>query len=428
MNNKSGLTSGSGSAICEGAKGGRIMKRFVIVGAGVAGHRAALELRRLDATAAITLLGDEAGLPYARPPLSKEFLTDAKGQSDILLESASSYSELNIDYMPATVVRSAAPERHSVLTADGKEITYDRLLLATGSRPRKLMDAGGRIHYLRTVEDASRLRAALRPGCRVTIIGGGFIGLEVAAAARAHGCRVTVLEAGPRLLNRGMPELLGNWVRDLHVGNGVEIILDARVKQILSTDWGGLRVYFNNASLEADVVVAGIGVLPNTEVAERAGLHVEDGIVVDMQCRTSVPDVFAAGEVTSYPLGGDGPNGRTESWKVAGDQAIVAAKMMAGFDASFRDQAWLWSDQFDTNIQFIGTHGRAARHVVRGDPASRRWTWIALDEYDRPLHAVAVNNGRDISMLRRAMSMRKALRLPAIPNPSDPFTPIQMAG
>lgn len=403
------------------------MKRFVIVGAGVAGHRAALELRRLDSAAVITLIGAEGGLPYARPPLSKEFFADAKKQSDILLESASSYAELNIDYMPATFVRSVAAERHSVLTANGKEIAYDRLLLATGSRPRKLIDTSERTHYLRTVKDASRLRAALRPGSHVVIIGGGFIGLEVAAAARARDCRVTVLEAGARLLNRGMPELLGNWLHDLHVSNGVKVMLGAEVKQIVPADRDGLRVHLNEASLEADVVVGGIGVMPNTELAECAGMHVEDGIVVDRHCQTSIPDIFAAGEVTSYPIGGEGPNGRTESWQVAGDQAIVAARMMAGIDASFRDQVWLWSDQFDANIQFVGAHGHAARHVVRGDPTSRRWTWIALDEYDRPLSAVAVNNGRDISMLRRALSTHRTLSLPAISNPSDPFAQIQMA-
>jgi NADPH-dependent 2,4-dienoyl-CoA reductase/sulfur reductase-like enzyme len=405
----------------------KTMKRFVIIGAGIAGHSAALELRRLEPAAAITLIGNETGLPYDRPPLSKEFLAGKKGLADIVLDSAPSYGELNIDYMPATTITSIDPERHKVLTAQGKEIAYDRLLLATGSRPRKLDDARGHVHYLRTVEDASRLRAALRPGSRVAIIGGGFIGLEVAAAARARDCRVTVMEAGTRLLNRGMPGLLGTWVHDLHVSNGVEIMLGAGVKQIVSTGVGGVRLSLNETSLDVDVALAGIGILPNTELAVRAGLHVEDGIVVDMHCRTSAEDVFAAGEVTSYPSAGDGPNRRTESWKTAADQAIVAASMMAGTDASYRDPPWLWSDQFDANIQCIGAQGPAARHVVRGDPTSRRWTWIALDEYDRPLQAVAVNNGRDISLLRRAISMRKALSLSAITNPFDPFPQIQLA-
>lgn len=387
---------------------------------------AALELRRLDSGAAITLIGDEAGPPYARPPLSKEFLANAQEHADILLDSASSHAELNIDYLPGTSVRLITPERHRVLIADGTEIPYDRLLLATGSRPRRLNDTGRLIHYLRTVEDASRLRAALQPGRRVAIIGGGFIGLEVAAAARDRACRVTVLEAGSGLLNRGMPELLGNWIHDLHVSKGVEIILGTAVKRIVPMDCGGARVYLDQASLEADVVVAGIGVIPNTELAEHAGLVVENGIVVDEQCRTSDSDVFAAGEVTSYPIRGDGPNVRTESWKVAGDQAIVAARAMAGIDDSFRDPAWLWSDQFDINIQFIGSYGRAARHVVHGDPASRRWTWIALDENDRPLNAVAVNNGRHISIIRRAMSTHKALRLPPAPDLSDPVAQIQI--
>jgi NADPH-dependent 2,4-dienoyl-CoA reductase/sulfur reductase-like enzyme len=373
----------------------KTMKRFVIIGAGIAGHSAALELRRLEPAAAITLIGNETGLPYDRPPLSKEFLAGKKGLADIVLDSAPSYGELNIDYMPATTITSIDPERHKVLTAQGKEIAYDRLLLATGSRPRKLDDARGHVHYLRTVEDASRLRAALRPGSRVAIIGGGFIGLEVAAAARARDCRVTVMEAGTRLLNRGMPGLLGTWVHDLHVSNGVEIMLGAGVKQIVSTGVGGVRLSLNETSLDVDVALAGIGILPNTELAVRAGLHVEDGIVVDMHCRTSAEDVFAAGEVTSYPSAGDGPNRRT--------------------------------DQFDANSQCIGAQGPAARHVVRGDPTSRRWTWIALDEYDRPLQAVAVNNGRDISLLRRAISMRKALSLSAITNPFDPFPQIQLA-
>ncbi|MFH5926888.1 NAD(P)/FAD-dependent oxidoreductase [Roseomonas xinghualingensis] len=379
-------------------------RRHVIVGAGLAGHRAVLELRRLDPSASITLIGEEAGLPYDRPPLSKDLLLGRMAPDALSLPGTADYATLNILHSAGQRVVAIDRAARQVATARGEAIPYDRLLLATGSRPLVLpAEAGAPVHTLRGLDDAARLRAGMVPGRHVAVVGGGFIGLEVAAAARMLGCRVTVVEAAPRLLVRGMPEALSRWAAALHGREGVALRLGARVAAIRAAPEGGAVLDLGGEALRADLVVVGIGIRPNTELAEAAGLAVGDGILVDAACGTDDPAIFAAGEVTCHPIAGQGPRRRVESWKTASEQPLTAARAMCGEAACYEDLPWLWSDQFTHNIQSVGLPDSGVEFVERGDPGSDRWTLVSMDEEGRPVGAVAVNNGRDIGMLRKAI-------------------------
>jgi NADPH-dependent 2,4-dienoyl-CoA reductase/sulfur reductase-like enzyme len=325
-----------------------------------------------------------------------------------VLKDARTYDDRQIVYLPDTRVDAVDAGRR-VVRAGSQQLSYDALLLATGSRPRQLppeVDHGAGIN-VRSLTDARRLDAALRPGARVAVIGGGFIGLEVAAAACSRGCAVTVIEAQPRVMSRGMPAPVSAFMQALHESHGVEIRCN---ETVLAIDWrgdgSGCVIRLADGFLNADVVVYGLGIQPNVELATDTGLKVADGIVVDDGCRTADPAIFAAGEVTSHPSGPLRQRRRIESWRVASEQPLVAAANMLGDAASYNDAPWLWSDQFDVNLQVLGDVLGGAMFLTHGDMASPKWTLIALDEEGLPIGAAAVNNGRDISMLRRAINAR----------------------
>ncbi|GMG84826.1 FAD-dependent oxidoreductase [Paralimibaculum aggregatum] len=388
------------------------MQAFVIIGGGLAGHKAALELRRLSDDAQITLLGEEPGLPYDRPPLTKDFLLGEIDEAGLTLSNAENYEQKKIDFRAG--VRATRVDRGAriVATADGATLSYDKLLLATGSRVRKMPLEGERenLHYIRTLDDAKRIRSALGQGARVTVVGGGFIGLEVAAAARSLGCDVTVVEARDRLLSRGMPRLVSDYIEGVHRENGVDVMLASVPGSIVAEGPRQLRLNLPDGSLVSDVVIVGIGIVPNTELASEAGLEVENGIVVDAQCRTSDPDIFAAGEVTRHPSGPSGQLRRIESWRHAGNQAAIAAASMLGEDVAFDDPPYLWSDQYDLNIQSLGDPLAGTRQLLHRAAKSDGWTLVSVNDAMQPMGAVAINNGRDISMLRRVIL--KGGRLP----------------
>ncbi len=386
------------------------MRRFVVVGGGVAGHRAALELARGALGSHVDLLSEEPTLPYDRPPLSKEILLGSKSAEMIVLAGATAYSDNGVLFHPATRVTAIDRSRRVVTTLGGREFPYDKLLLATGSRPRLLPDAlvgDAPVHYLRTLDDAVRLNAAMQGGRRVVVIGGGYIGLEVAAAAMHRGCRVTVLEAMPRLLARSMPEAVSSWVAQMHRAQGVDI-RTAISLQSMRREGDGAVLSGPGWSLDADLVIAGIGIVPNVELAAGAGLALDDGVVVDAQCHTSDPEIFAAGEVTARPLQLGAPR-RVESWRSSMDQGTIAAQAMLGIDVHFDEVPSLWSDQYDINIQAVGFPQLAARHEVLGDQQSGAWTWVALDAAGIVVGGIAINRGRDAAGLRRAVKQRAGL-------------------
>jgi anthranilate 1,2-dioxygenase ferredoxin reductase component len=386
-------------------------ERHVIVGAGHAARRAAETLRALNADVRIVMIGEEPHAPYDRPALSKDALMSEEGERKAFIRQHDWYAAHRIDLRLSATVTEIDRRRACVRLRDGSEIGYERLLLATGSRVRRFsgaMDQRVPLHYVRTLADARALRSVLAPGKRVAILGGGFIGLEVAAAATQAGCKTTVIEPAPVLLQRALPDSVAHHIAALHERNGVELRLGTMPHAITYAN-GGASIETDAGAVAADVVVAGIGVLPNVELAEACELEVRNGIVVDEQCRTNDPAIFAAGEVTMHASPLLGRSIRIESWQVAENQPVVAAENMLGGRAIYAELPWLWSDQFDCNVQTLGIIEAQHRLVTRGDPASGSFCVMALDEIGRLQAAISVNSGRDIGACRRLISNGKVM-------------------
>ncbi len=394
-------------------------QRLVIIGAGPAGMRAAEVLRQEAPEAEILLVGDEPHLPYDRPPLSKAFLTDGLAPPQLYLKPPSFYDEQRIALRLGVAATAIDRGAKRVALADGTSVAYDKLLLATGCCARCFpVDAEpSSILYLRSLADAEQLRARLRPGAAIVVIGGGFIGLEIAASATQLGAQVTVLEAAPRLLARSMPEIVSDFMRRLHEEHGVRFELGARLTQMAATDERAL-VATERAEYPCDVIIAGIGAAPNTRLAEAAGLIAEDGVRVDALGRTSDPDIFAAGDVTRHDNPLIGRAVRLESWQVALNQAAFVARAMLGAETPYAEMPWLWTDQYDCNIQVLGFVDPGMDFVRRGNPGARSFTLLGLDAQDRLATAITVNNGRDMSILRRLVALRASLPKDVLADPA----------
>ncbi|HDR9072126.1 TPA: FAD-dependent oxidoreductase [Burkholderia vietnamiensis] len=380
---------------------------FVIVGAGHAARRTAEALRARDADAPIVMIGAERELPYDRPALSKDALLNDGGEQRAFVRDAAWYDAQRIALRLGTRVDAIEREAQRVRLDDGTTLPYAKLVLATGSRVRTFggpLDAGVAAHYVRTVADARALRAQLVRGRRVAVLGGGFIGLEVAAAARQLGCDVTVIDPAARLLQRALPEVVGAYAHRLHDERGVGFQMATLPRAIRAAAGGGAIVETDRGDVHADVVVVGIGVLPNVELAQAAGLDVDNGIRVDAGCRTADRAIFAAGEVTMHfnPL--LGRHVRIESWQVAENQPAVAAANLLGADDTYAELPWLWSDQYDCNLQMLGLFDAGQTTVVRGDPARGPFTVFGLGDDGRIVAAAAVNLGRDIGAARRLIA------------------------
>ncbi|KVE99639.1 anthranilate 1,2-dioxygenase system ferredoxin--NAD(+) reductase [Burkholderia vietnamiensis] len=380
---------------------------FVIVGAGHAARRTVEALRARDADAPIVMIGAERELPYDRPALSKDALLNDGGEQRAFVRDAAWYDAQRIALRLGTRVDAIEREAQRVRLDDGTTLPYAKLVLATGSRVRTFggpIDAGVAAHYVRTVADARALRAQLVRGRRVAVLGGGFIGLEVAAAARQLGCDVTVIDPAARLLQRALPEVVGAYAYRLHDERGVGFQMATLPRAIRAAAGGGAIVETDRGDVHADVVVVGIGVLPNVELAQAAGLDVDNGIRVDAGCRTADRAIFAAGEVTMHfnPL--LGRHVRIESWQVAENQPAVAAANLLGADDTYAELPWLWSDQYDCNLQMLGLFGAGQTTVVRGDPARGPFTVFGLGDDGRIVAAAAVNLGRDIGAARRLIA------------------------
>lgn len=342
---------------------------MVIVGAGEAGARAAAELRARGWTGGVTLIGEERYAPYERPPLSKSRLVQGNGADPVAILSADRLAELNVAFIRGDGAVRIDREHRSVVLASGREVPYGKLLLATGARSRRLAvqgDAADDLHYLRTHGDALRLRARLKPGARVAVIGGGFIGLEVAASAVAIGCDVTLVEAAPRILMRGVPEPVAAAVAERHREAGVSLRVGVGIDGV-NRDGEAYAVRLaDGSSVACDVVVAGVGAVPETTLAEACGLAVDNGIRVDERLRTSDPDIFAAGDCCSFPhpLYG-GKRMRLEAWRNAQDQGAHAAGSLLGDEEPYAAVPWFWSDQYDLTLQVAGMADPDNTVVVR---------------------------------------------------------------
>ncbi|AOK61345.1 pyridine nucleotide-disulfide oxidoreductase [Burkholderia ubonensis] len=379
----------------------------LIVGAGHAARRTAEALRARNPDVRIVMIGAERELPYDRPALSKDALLSDGGEARAFVRDAAWYDAQRIALRLGTRVDAIERDAQRVRLDDGATLPYRRLVLATGSRVRRFggpVDAGVPLHYVRTVADARALRAALAPGKHVAVLGGGFIGLEVAAAARQLGCAVTVIDPAARLLQRALPDVVGAFAQRMHDGRGVEFRLSALPRAIRRGASGGAVVETDGGGVTADIVVVGIGVVPNVELAQAAGLDVDNGVRVDAGCRTGDPAIFAAGEVTMHfnPL--LGRHVRIESWQVAENQPAVAAANALGANEAYAELPWLWSDQYDCNLQMLGLFGGERTTVVRGDPSKGAFSVFGLGDDGRLVAAAAVNAGRDIGACRRMIA------------------------
>ncbi|MFP6561699.1 NAD(P)/FAD-dependent oxidoreductase [Paraburkholderia sp. B3] len=341
---------------------------MAIVGAGHVGGRAAQTLREAGWDGRIVLIGAEPYLPYERPPLSKAVLTGEREPGQCGLRAPQAWREDQIEHRVATV-RSLDPAARTLHLDDGATIVYEALLLATGGHARRLSvpgASGARVQCLRTLDDAAAIGPGLAPGACVVVVGGGFIGLEVAASARARGCEVTVVEGGVRLLGRAVPAAIAARAHALHERNGVRILLNSAPRAFEPRDDGGLAVVLEDGQvLRADTVVVGIGIEPADELARAAGLAIERGILVDEMLQTSAPGIYAAGDVAVFPSRFGAHRIRQETWHNAETQARVAARNMLGAQEAYRETPWFWSDQYDHQLQVAGEPALGQRTIVR---------------------------------------------------------------
>jgi 3-phenylpropionate/trans-cinnamate dioxygenase ferredoxin reductase subunit len=360
---------------------------FVIAGAGLAGAKAAQTLREEGFTGAIQLVGDELERPYERPPLSKGYLSGTAERGSIFVHEASWYDDNDVELRLGSAVVQVDPNNHEVHLATGEPLHYSRLLIATGSSPRRLRGTDLRgLYYLRDVDDADQLRAALSTldHRRVLVVGAGWIGMETAAAARRHGHEVTVLDPNPTPLLAALGGELGEMFADLHREHGVSLRLSTHVRDFISSDGRvtGL-ITDNDETLPADLVVVGVGARPRIEIAERAGLKIDNGIVVDETLRSSDQDIYAAGDVANSFHPRIHRHLRVEHWANALHSGPAAAKSMLGQDVVYDPVPYFYTDQYDLGMEYSGHAGPGTydRVVIRGDRRAREFIafWLAGD-------------------------------------------------
>jgi 3-phenylpropionate/trans-cinnamate dioxygenase ferredoxin reductase subunit len=356
---------------------------FVIVGASLAGAKAAEELRNQGFDGRIVLIGSESERPYERPPLSKEYMRGEAPREKAYVHPEPFYAENDIEQRPATTVTAIDPAGREVELDGSERLGFERLLLATGAEPRRLTLSGADLDgilYLRDLDDADAIRERIERGGRVLVVGAGWIGAEVGASARERGVEVTIIEQAAVPLERVLGPELGAIYRDLHLEHGVELLTgtgieafegDGHVRRVRTTD---------GRTIDCDFVVAGIGVVPRTELAERAGVEVQNGVVVDERLETSAPGVFAAGDIANarHPMYG---RLRIEHWANALNQGPAAARNMLGRDEPYERVPYFFSDQYDSGMEYSGHSSGADPVVFRGDPASREFIafWLQGD-------------------------------------------------
>lgn len=371
--------------------------RIVIVGGGLAGAKTAEALRDEGYTGAIVLFAAEPHLPYERPPLSKGYLRGESSAEDAQVHPERWYAEHGVELRLGTLVTAVEREDHQVVSTDGARTAYDRLVIATGASPRRSdlpgADLGG-VLYLRTIDDSDQLRAAaLVADVRVVIIGGGWIGLETASAARGAGAAVTVLEMAEQPLLAVLGPQLGASFAGLHRDHGVDVRTGVTIAGIDPAEGGnkvGAVRLGDGTSLPADVVIIGIGATPNVDLAVGCGLDVDNGILVDAQGRTSDPDVFAVGDVANAETPALGRRARVEHWANALDRPASVAKGVLGKDGDFDKLPFFFSDQYDLGLEYSGLRGRDDDLVIRGDLEGREYVAFWLDG-DRVTAGMNVN-------------------------------------
>lgn len=348
-------------------------KTFVIVGASLAGAKAAETLRAEGFTGRVVLIGEEPVRPYERPPLSKDYLRGQVGPDAAFVHDERFYDEHDIDLRLSTLVSAIDPAAGEAVVGDGERIRFDAALLATGAYPRRLTLPGADlpgVESLRTMADSDRLRAAIAEASRLVVIGAGWIGCEVAASARQMGTEVAMVEMGQLPLERVLGPELGRFYRDVHVEHGVEMHFGGGISELRGSSRVEAVVLESGAVLEADLVVAGVGVAPRIELAERAGLEMDNGVLTDEYLSTSAPNVFAAGDVANawHPV--LQRRVRLEHWSSALNQGPAAARNMLGTKTAYEKIPYFYSDQYDVGMEYSGLATSWDEVVFRGDPST----------------------------------------------------------
>ena len=387
-------------------------ERVIIIGASHAAAQTSVSLRQGGWTGEITVIGDEAVLPYHRPPLSKDFLSGQKSIDDILIRPVESYAAANIDMKLGVRADAINRDEKAILTDDGDTLTYSKLVLATGARIRRLPIPGEDIEsafYLRDTQDVLAIKEKVETANSALIIGGGYIGLETAASLRKQGLEVTVIEAMPRILQRVTAPVMSDFYRRVHGEEGVQILENVIASEIKEAD-GEIEVLTScKKSFKADMVIIGIGVVPNVELAERAGLKTGNGIEVNEFCQTSDPNIYAAGDVTWHYNPIYKEHVRLESVPNATEQGKVIAAHINGTPKPYHSLPWFWSDQFDLKLQIAGLSMGFDDVVIRGDINTGRSFAAYYFKNDQFIAVDAVNAPRDFMFGK--MSLTKGVNL-----------------
>ena len=405
-------------------------RTFVIVGASLAGARAAETLRHEGFDGRVVLIGEEAERPYERPLLSKDYLRGDKPAAKLYVHDEGFYADNDIELMTSTTVESLDPGAHEIALGGGRRLSYSRLLLSTGAAPRVLApsqlpgaDLPG-VAYLRVMGESDALRGAIIAASRVIVIGAGWIGCEVAASARELGAEVSIVAPEAIPLERVLGPEVGGVYRDLHAGHGVDLHLSSQVEAIVgSSAVEGVRTT-NGSVIEGDLVVVGIGAAPRDELASRAGLTCENGIAVDELLRTSAPDIFAAGDVAATWNARYNRRIRVEHWANALNQGPVAARNMLGQDTAYTKVPYFYSDQYDLGMEYNGYTTDWDDVVIRGDRAGREFLafWLKDGQVVAGLNANIWDQGDAIKALVNGATTADPRRLA---DPSVPLTELQ---
>jgi NADPH-dependent 2,4-dienoyl-CoA reductase/sulfur reductase-like enzyme len=403
------------------------METFVLIGGGLAGAKAAETLRAEGFDGRVVLVAEEPEAPYERPPLSKGYLLGGEEREKARVHEPGWYETHDVDLRTGVRAVRLDAAGHRVELATGEELAYDKLLLATGSSARRLPVPGAGldgVRYLRTLADADRLKADLAGrGRQLVIVGAGWIGLEVAAAARSHGNAVTVVEPQPTPLHAVLGQRMGEVFARLHRQHGVDLFTDTTVREIRGADGRVASVVTDrHAGLPADLVVVGIGALPNTQVAAAAGLEVDNGVVTDHALRASAPDVFAAGDVAAsfHPL--YGRHVRVEHWANALHGGPAAARSMLGQDVTYDRVPYFYTDQYDLGMEYSGLGGPGDTVVCRGDPDDGAFIafWMADGRVTAGMNVNVWDVTAPIQQLIRLRREVQSARL------ADPDTPLEL--
>jgi len=400
-----------------------VEKSIVIVGGGHAAGQLLTSLAQKNWKGPVSVIGEEPYLPYQRPPLSKKYLAGELGIERLYVKPAEFYARQGIQFVPDTRVISIDRDRRDVCTQDGRHFSYSTLVLATGSRPRPLVVPGAgpaTVSYLRTIDDVDAIRERFVAGLRLVIVGGGYIGLELAAVAVRAGLQVVVLEGGDRIMARGVGPATSEFFMRSHCREGVEIRTAAKVLELRQAG-GAVEVVCENGIHEADLVVAGVGAIPNDDLARQAGLEIGNGIVVDELCRTSDAAVYAVGDCTDHPNAIFGRRIRLESVQNAVEQAKTAVSAIVGSPEPYRQVPWFWSDQYELKLQIAGLPDGYEQAVVRGDPDGSEGFAMLYLRGGTLLAAETVNRAADFMAARQMIAARVLVDTARLIDPSIPL-------